>query len=238
MPSAPPPPPLPPEMIQALQAIKANRISRLALALSVLFSALALAASTVGLILQSDINDEQRLVNDHQRRAIEDQILANNEHRMDESMEYAIRVSWWLSIDRNTMTIQNRSTVPIREVTLRYRAKFTDEPDRPWSDLPLHDDSPVAYLSMIPPCTSALINVGKLKDRFVGSPSADDIYGIESLAWERVDFFDVHGSWSVGPAGEKPQTLKTGDRLEFGEGDWPFAQNLITEEPAADCGSG
>ena len=92
MSGAPPPPPLPPEMIQALQAIKANRISRLTLALSVLFSALALAASTVGLILKSDVNDVQRLVNDHERGAIEAVILANSEHRMGEFMEYAVGV--------------------------------------------------------------------------------------------------------------------------------------------------
>jgi hypothetical protein len=192
----------------------------------------------VGLVLQSDVNEEQRAINSDQRRAIDDQIRANDEDRVDESMEYAIRVSWWRNPAGDNVTIQNRSTVPIRDVTLRFKGVFADDPTFDWENIPIHDSSPVVIVGLIPPCTSYTIDGGILYDRYTGSPPDYGMYGLVSMFWVRVDFVDVHGSWSVGEAGQHPQVLEPEDRIVFAEGDWPISGDLITEESASDCGSG
>lgn len=249
-----PPPPLSPEAIQAREAIrgnrtshlalgesvKGNRIQRWALGASVLFSLLALVVSVVGLILQNGINNDQRAINADQRRAIDDQIATNNEQRVDEAMEYAIRVSWWQNASGDVVTIQNRSTVPISGVTFRYRAMGPADTSTPYEDLPLHGGTPVAFLEVIPPCTSLAVDMEEIRNRWVGEPPDYGVYGFVNIAFVRVDFIDVHGSWSVGPSGEEPQTLAEDERIEtWGEGSYPLPADLLLEEqPASDCGSG
>ncbi|WP_138758736.1 hypothetical protein [Modestobacter altitudinis] len=235
----------PPEQVQADAAVDGNRTSRWALWISVIFSILALLVSIGSLVEQKSINEEQRRINadqrramDDQRRAIDDQIRANDESRTDESMEYAIRVSWWLNPNGDVLTIQNRSTVPIRDVTLRYKAMSEASQSTPWENLPIYDGSPVIYQDVIAPCTSLSIDALGLRKKYEGEPPEYGVYGFTTLAFVRVDFIDAHGSWSIGVSGEEPQILKVEDRLEFKDGDWPFPPEFMEEQPASDCGSG
>jgi hypothetical protein len=59
-----------------------------------------------------------------------EQLRVNEELRDERRKEYASRVSWWQDVDTRgrSLYLQNRSTVPITDVVLRYRAWMTDSP--------------------------------------------------------------------------------------------------------------
>ncbi len=226
---------------QALEAIKGNQTSRLALRTSVAFSILALAVSLLGYCEQRSANESQKGINEDQRRAIEDQILVNDEGRADKQREYAVRVHWWTDNTSNSpVYIQNRSPIPIRQVALRYKMLGAGDFGLNAENVPLYTGAPVIMIVTIPPCTILTLDGEAIEELYLGSIDVRaDRSDRQAMYWSRLDFNDVHGTWSV----QEDGTLKTrasSDSVESVEGDlglWSGGPHTEVE-PAADCGTG
>jgi hypothetical protein len=201
-------------------------------------AAIAASLSGWGLIVQTRSTELQT-------KATMDQLRVNEELRTEKKAEYANRVSWWYpeSSVLQGLSIQNRSPVPITNVVLRYKARFESDPVQggPRTDLsntPVYDGFPVITLGDIPPCMIENINIQAVESMVIGAPGTGVQDGnIRDVAWDHIQFSDVHGSWSVG-LGDQPQMLDPQDIRTAGEGDFFLGEDLVTAQPATDCGSG
>jgi hypothetical protein len=234
--SRPKPPP------EDRQVKLANVIAALALVASVALSSAALLVSCESLDEQTSINAEQREINAEQLQVIEDS-------RKDAKSEYAIRVAWWDTATE--LIIQNRSLVPINYVVLRYRATFANSDKSEEALVPL-GEGPFFAFSGIAPCAIITMDQRAVEDFYLGPlGERPNSSGISHVYWERLEFTDVHGRWSVtsggGPESIAPLdwagldlegALLLSDLTGFNVESRDWDGQSIVEESASDCGSG
>ncbi|MGY1712610.1 hypothetical protein ACI8AC_24180, partial [Geodermatophilus sp. SYSU D00758] len=189
--------------------------------LAFLAASAAVIVSSVSLQRQAEANTMQAEANTVQSNATNDQLRFNKELREERQRQYASRVSWWLDYadSANSLTIQNRSTVPINGVVLRYKAASADDVAAgseldgvDFTDVPVYDGYPVVTMDLIPPCSIAILNATEL-ERMVTT-----IGESSSIDWDHIQFEDVNGVWSVSEAGQ-PVLREEDNRPRGGHGD-------------------
>ncbi len=225
------------------QSSRAERIQAIASVVALVFALGAAIISGWALKVQSDSVAIQSRSTDEQTEAIQDQLLLNEELRDERERRYASRVSWWgdYGRDGNLLYVQNRTTVPINGVALRYKAALDEHfaglgegEDLDLRKVPLREGYPVITVSVIPPCSLMVIGVDDLNEWII------EITGdIRFVSWDHIQFEDVEGFWSVMQGG---RLVKQNDdnRPVAGNGDmWLSEANFVAgTEPASDCGSG